>query len=51
MSKGGYYIASGLQTSDEIVKKIRLALQKFKKTREYRRILEKWGLGASFVAD
>ncbi len=51
MSKGVYYIASGLQTSDEIVKKIRLALQKFKKTREYRRILEKWGLGASFVAD
>ncbi len=46
MSKEGYYIASSLQTSDEIVKKIRIVLKKFKKTRKYRRILEKWGLGA-----
>ncbi len=49
MSKEGYYIASSLQTSDEIVKKIRIVLEKFKKTREYRGILEKWDLSAWFV--
>ena len=44
MSKGGYYIASGLDTSDEVVNKIRDALENFKKTPEYNDILEKWGL-------
>ncbi len=46
MSKGGYYIASGLDTSDEIVNKIRDALESFKKTSEYNDILKKWGLDA-----
>lgn len=44
MSKGGYYIASSLQTSDDIVKTIRETLEKFKKTTEYQQILEKWDL-------
>ena len=44
MSKGGYYIASSLQTSDDIVKTIRETLEKFKKTTEYQQILEKWNL-------
>ena len=46
MSKGGYYIASSLQTSDDIVKTIRETLEKFKKTTEYQQILEKWDLDA-----
>ena len=44
MSKGGYYIASSLQTSDDIVKTIRETLEKFKKTTEYQQIVEKWDL-------
>ena len=44
MSKGGYYIASSLQTSDDIVNTIRETLEKFKKTTEYQQILEKWDL-------
>jgi polar amino acid transport system substrate-binding protein len=46
MSKGGYYIASSLQTSDDIVKTIRETLEKFKKTTKYQQILEKWDLDA-----
>ena len=46
MSKGGYYIASGLDTSDEVVNKIRDALENFKKTPKYNDILAKWGLNA-----
>lgn len=48
MSTGGYYIAASLQTPDEIVSKIRVALEEFKKTSEYKDILEKWGLDAEF---
>lgn len=48
MSTGGYYIAASLQTPDEIVSKIRVALEEFKKTSEYKDILEKWGLDAGF---
>ncbi len=46
MSKEGYYVASSLQTSDDIVKTIRETLEKFKKTTEYQQILEKWDLDA-----
>lgn len=46
MSKEGYYIASSLQTSDDIVRTIRETLEKFKKTTEYQQILEKWDLDA-----
>ena len=46
MSKGGYYIASSLQTSDDIVKTIRETLEKFKKTTKYQQILEHWDLDA-----
>ena len=48
MSTGGYYIAASLQMPDEIVLKIRVALEEFKKTSEYKDILEKWGLDAGF---
>ena len=44
MSKDGYYIAASLQTSNEIVEKLRDIIGSFKKTPEYRKILEKWGL-------
>ena len=45
MSREGYYIASSLQTSDDIVRTVMEALEKFKKTTEYQQILEKGGLG------
>ncbi len=48
MSTGGYYIAASLQTSDEIVAKISVAIEEFKKTPEYKDILGKWGLDVGF---
>ena len=44
MSKEGYYIASSLQTSDDIVRTIKETLEKFKKTTEYQQILGNWGI-------
>jgi polar amino acid transport system substrate-binding protein len=44
ISTGGYYIAASLQTTDEVVNKIRATLEDFKKTPGYKMILEKWGL-------
>ena len=44
MSSEGYYIASSLQTPDDIVRTISETLEKFKKTTEYQQILEKWDL-------
>jgi polar amino acid transport system substrate-binding protein len=45
MSKGGYYIAASPNVPDRTVKTIRVALEAFKKTKEYKGILTKWGLG------
>jgi len=44
MSKEGYYIASSLQTSDDIVRRLRETLEEFKNTTEYQQILKKWHL-------
>ena len=40
----GYYLAASLQTSDETVKTIRTALEKFVATPEYKAILAKWNM-------
>lgn len=44
ISKGGYYIAASLKTSDEIVTKIKSELDEFIKSDEYNKILKKWGI-------
>ncbi len=44
MSRERYYIAANLQTSDKIVEKLRDIIGRFKKTPEYKKILETWGL-------
>ncbi len=44
ISREGYYIAANLRTSDQIVEKLRDIIGRFKKTPEYKKILEKWGL-------
>ena len=46
---GGYYMAGGLNISDEIVKKISNALKKFKQSNEYYKILAHWGVDAMGV--
>ena len=45
ISKGGYYLASGLNTSDSILKVLRKNLESFKKSSKYKKILTKWGIG------
>ena len=40
----GYYLAASPQTSDETVKTIRTALEKFVATPEYKAILAKWNM-------
>lgn len=44
ISQEGYYIAASLSTSDEVVDKLKKALNAFKKTEDYRQIIKKWGL-------
>jgi len=44
LSTGGYYIAASLSTSDKVVNELRKALKDFKKTLEYKEILQKWGM-------
>jgi len=43
-SSGGYYLAASLSTKDDVINKIKMALEDFKKTKEYQDILHKWGL-------
>lgn len=43
---GGYYMASGLKTSNAVVSKISDALAQFKQTDEYFKILAHWGVDA-----
>jgi polar amino acid transport system substrate-binding protein len=44
MSKGGYYIAASRDVPDDIIGKLRSSLEDFRKTKEYKAILLKWGL-------
>ena len=44
ISQGGYYLAASLSTPKVTVEKVRVALESFKKTNEYKMILKKWGL-------
>jgi len=44
ISQDGNYLAASLSTSKEIVEKVKVALESFKKTNEYKMILKKWGL-------
>lgn len=44
MSKGGYYLGASLTTAKEEVEEVRIALETFKKTNEYKLILKKWGM-------
>jgi len=44
ISQGGYYLAASLSTPEVTVEKVRVALESFKKTNEYKMILKKWGL-------
>jgi len=44
LSTGGYYIAASLSTSDKVVQELKKALVDFKKTPEYKKILNKWGM-------
>lgn len=44
ISQDGYYLAASLQTSDEVVEKIKKTLIEFKKTQEYAMILDRWGI-------
>jgi polar amino acid transport system substrate-binding protein len=43
---GGYYIAGSLNTPETIVKSVGSALEQFKKTDDYYKILSHWGLDA-----
>jgi polar amino acid transport system substrate-binding protein len=43
---GGFYIAGSLATSDSVIDAIRSAMQKFKKTDDYYKILAHWGVDA-----
>jgi polar amino acid transport system substrate-binding protein len=45
------YMAASLQTADEIVIKLSTELSKFKKTDEYKQILDKWDLSISGMQD
>ncbi len=42
-SSGGFYSAS-LSTKQDVINKVKIALENFKKTSEYTNILKKWGL-------
>ena len=44
ISTNGFYMAASLSTKDIVVDKIRMTLEEFKKTKEYKIILQKWGL-------
>jgi len=44
LSTGGYSLAASLQTSDDVVNKLKNSLEAFKKTPEYKQILKKWGI-------
>ena len=44
ISNDGFYIAASQAVPDEIVEKLRTALEDFKKTDAYQAILKKWGL-------
>ncbi|OUR69895.1 hypothetical protein A9Q76_08570 [Arcobacter sp. 31_11_sub10_T18] len=44
ISQGGYYLAASLSTPKDTVEKVKVALESFKKTNEYKMILKKWGL-------
>jgi len=44
LSTGGYYIAASLSTPDKVVNELKKALEDFKKTLEYKKILQKWGM-------
>jgi hypothetical protein len=43
---GGYYIAGSLDTSETIISSVGSALEQFKKTDDYYKILSHWGLDA-----
>jgi polar amino acid transport system substrate-binding protein len=44
LTTGGYYLAASLQTSDDVVNKLKNSLEAFKKTPDYKELLKKWGL-------
>ena len=44
LSQDSSYIAASLKTPDDIVNRIRNALDEFKKTSNYEKLLEKWGI-------
>jgi len=44
LSKNSCYIAASLKTPDDVVNKIRNVLEDFKKTSNYKELLEKWGV-------
>jgi len=43
-SSGGFYLAASLSTKDDVIRKVKIALENFKNTKEYQDILHKWGL-------
>ncbi len=43
-SSGGFYLAASLSTKQDVINKVKIALENFKKTSEYTNILKKWGL-------
>jgi polar amino acid transport system substrate-binding protein len=44
LSSEGYYLATSLSTSEEVVKKIAAQLEAFRQSPEYQAILEKWDM-------
>jgi polar amino acid transport system substrate-binding protein len=44
LSQSGYYLATGLNTPEGVVKKIAAQLETFRQSQEYQAILEKWDM-------